>query len=222
MGQLAASIVHETMQPISAAVTNAHAALRSLSTDPPDLGAVREAIDRIVASGSRASDVISRLRALSKKAPPLKDRLAINEAVLDVIALTRSEVVKNDISLRTELAEGLPRIQADRVQLQQVILNLVINAVDAMRGVGEGSRELRVGTDGDASGGVVVSVQDSGPGVNSESLDRVFEAFYTTKPHGMGMGLSICRTIVEAHGGRIWASPSSGPGATFQFVLPAA
>ena len=222
MGQLAASIVHETMQPISAAVTNAHAALRSLSSEPPDLGAVREAIDRIVKSGSRASDVIGRLRALSKKAPPLKDSLEINEAVLDVIALTRREVVKNGISLRTELAEGLPRIQADRVQLQQVILNLIMNAVEAMSDVHERPRALLVGTERDATGGVTVRVTDSGPGLSSESFDRVFEAFYTTKPRGMGMGLSICRTIVEAHGGRIWAARGAGAGATLQFALPAA
>ena len=222
MGQLAASIVHETLQPISSAVTNAHAALRWLSTEPPDLGEARAALDRIVKDGSRATDVIGRLRALSKKAPPLKDHLAINEAVLDVIALTRAEVVKNGISLRTDLTDDLPHIQADRIQLQQVILNLIINAVEAMVGVRERRRELVVGTDGDASGGVVVTVTDSGPGVSAESFDRLFEAFYTTKPRGMGMGLSICRTIVEAHGGRIWASPAAGPGATVQFALPAA
>jgi signal transduction histidine kinase/CheY-like chemotaxis protein len=222
MGQLAASVVHETMQPISAAVTNAHAALRSLSDEPPDVGEAREALDRIVMAGNRASDVISRLRALSRKAPPLKDSVAINEAVLDVIALTRGEVVKNGISLRTEFAEGLPRVQADRVQLQQVILNLIMNAVQAMIDVHGRPRELLVGTDRDANGGVVVRVTDSGSGLSSESFDRVFEAFYTTKPHGMGMGLSICRTIVEAHGGRIWASRTAGPGATLEFALPAA
>ena len=221
MGQLAASIVHETTQPISAAVTNAHAALRCLSTDPPDLGELREALDRIVKATSRAGDVIGRLRALSKKAPPLRDSLAINEAVLDVIALTRGEVVKNGVSLRTELAQGLPPIQADRIQLQQVILNLIINAIEAMNGMREGARQLLVGTEKDPSGEVVVRVTDSGPGLNSENFDRMFEAFYTTKPRGMGMGLSICRTIVEAHGGRIWASRMGGPGATLQFALPA-
>jgi signal transduction histidine kinase len=222
MGQLAASIAHETMQPIAAALTNAHAGLRYLSAEPPDLGEVGNALDRIVKAGTQASDVIGRLRALSRKAPPLKDSLSVNEAVLDVIALTRGEVVKNGISLRTALAEGLPRIQADRVQLQQVILNLMVNAVEAMSGIQEGSRQLAVSTEGDGSGGVVVTVQDSGPGLNSESLERVFDSFYTTKPHGMGMGLSICRTIVEAHGGRIWASRPAWPGATLQFALPAA
>jgi C4-dicarboxylate-specific signal transduction histidine kinase len=222
MGQLAASIAHETMQPIAAALTNAHAGLRYLSAEPPDLGEIGNALDRIVTAGTQASDVIGRLRALSRKAPPLKDSLSINEAVLDVIALTRGEVVKNGISLRTELAEGLPRIHADRVQLQQVILNLIINAVEAMSGVGEGLRELVIGTEVDESRGVAVTVRDSGPGLNSESLERVFEPFYTTKPHGMGMGLSICRTIVEAHGGRIWASRPAWPGAALQFALPAA
>jgi signal transduction histidine kinase/FixJ family two-component response regulator len=221
MGQLAASIVHETIQPISAAVTNAHAALRSLSSEPPDVGETREALDRIVKAGNRASDVISRLRALSKNAPPLKDSVVINEAVLDVLALTRGEVVKSGISLRTELAEGLPHVQADRVQLQQVILNLIMNAVEAMMDVQGRPRELLVGTDRDATGGVVVRVTDSGSGLSSESFDRVFEAFYTTKPRGMGMGLSICRTIIEAHRGRIWASRTAGPGATLQFALPA-
>jgi signal transduction histidine kinase/CheY-like chemotaxis protein len=222
MGQFAASVVHETMQPISAAVTNAHAALRSLGSEPPDVDEARAALDRIVKAGTRASDVISRLRALSRKAPPLRDSLAINEAVLDVIALTRGEVVKNGISLRTELGDDVPLIQADRVQLQQVILNLITNAVETMSDVQGRPRELLVSTGRDATGGVVVTVTDSGPGLNPENFDRVFEAFYTTKPRGMGMGLSICRTIVEAHGGRIWASRAAGPGATLQFAIPAA
>jgi len=146
--------------------------------------------------------------------------LEINEAILEVLALTRGEVVKNGVSVQTQLAEGLPLIQGDRVQLQQVILNVIINAVEAMSGVSEGSRELLIGTGQDASGGVLVTVQDSGPGLNLESVDRLFDAFYTTKPGGMGMGLSICRSIVEAHGGRIWASITAGPGAIVQFTLP--
>jgi len=222
MGQLAASIVHETMQPIAAAVTNAHAGLRYLSTEPPDLAEVGNALERIVKAGTQASDVVGRLRALGRKAPPQKDSLSINEAVLDVIALTRGEVVKHGISVRTELAENLPRIQADRVQLQQVILNLMMNAVEAMSGTREGPRELLVATRADESGGVLVTVQDSGPGLSPESAEQVFAPFFTTKPRGMGMGLSICRTIVEAHGGRIWASRPAWPGATLQFALPAA
>jgi signal transduction histidine kinase len=146
--------------------------------------------------------------------------LEINEAILEVIALTRGEVVKNGISVETQLAEGLPPIQGDRVQLQQVILNLIMNAVEAMSGVSEGQRELLIGTEKDASSGVLVAVQDSGPGLNPESFDRLFDAFYTTKAGGMGMGLSICRSIVEAHGGRVWASRTAGPGATVQFTLP--
>ena len=222
MGQLAASIVHETMQPISASVTNAHAALRWLSAESPDMEEVRQALNRIVKDGNRASDVIGRLRALSKNTPPQKDRLAINDAVLEVIAVTRGELVKNGISLQTQLGDGLPIIQADRVQLQQVILNLIINAAEAMNGVDQGSRELLVATGKDAAGGVLVTVRDSGPGLAPESLERLFEPFYTTKPSGMGLGLSICRTIMDAHGGRIWALPRPGPGATVQFALPEA
>ena len=220
MGQLAASIAHEINQPITATVTNAHAALRWLGARPPDLEEVRKALGRIVKDGSRAGDVIGRIRALIKKAPPRKAGLEINEAILEVIALTRGEVVKNGVSLQTQLAEGLPLIQGDRVQLQQVILNLIINAVEAMSGVSERPRELLIGTGKDASGGVLVAVQDSGPGLNPESFDRLFDAFYTTKPGGIGMGLSICRSIVDAHGGHLWAAPYDGPGATFQFTIP--
>jgi signal transduction histidine kinase len=144
----------------------------------------------------------------------------INEAILEVIALTRGEVAKNGVSVQTRLAEGLPPIQGDRVQLQQVMLNLILNAIEAMSGVSEGPRELLIGTGKDASGGVLVAVQDSGPGLNPKSFSRMFDAFYTTKPDGMGMGLSICRSIVEAHGGRIWASSTASPGATIEFTLP--
>jgi len=160
------------------------------------------------------------MRALIKKVPRRKDGLEINEAILEVVALAHGEVVKNSVSLQTQLAAGLPLIQGDRVQLQQVILNLIINAVEAMSGVNEGPRELLISTGKDGSSGLLVAVQDSGPGLNPESFDRLFEAFYTTKPGGMGMGLSICRSIVEAHGGRIWVSRTAGPGATLQFTLP--
>jgi signal transduction histidine kinase len=220
MGQLAASIVHETMQPVSAAVTNAEAGITWLSAQPPNVAEARQALDRIVRDGKRASDVIGRIRALSRKAAPQKDNLAINEVILDVMALTRGEAVKNSISVQTQLAEDLPLIQGDRIELQQVILNLIINAIEAMSDVRERSRELRITTRKDPSYGVLVTVRDSGPGVDPESLQRLFDAFYTTKPGGMGMGLSICRTIVEAHGGKIWASREAGPGATVQFALP--
>ena len=222
MGQLSASIAHEVNQPLAAAVTHAQAALRWLGARPPDLEEARRAVGRIVKEGDRASDVIGRIRALVKKAPPRKDDFEINEAIREVIALTRGEVVKNSVSVETQLAEGLPLIQGDRVQLQQVILNLIINAVEAMSGVSEGARELLISTAKAASDGAVVAVRDSGPGLAPANLERFFEAFYTTKPSGLGMGLSICRSIIEAHGGQVWASSNDGPGTTFQFSLPSA
>jgi signal transduction histidine kinase len=219
MGQLAASISHEVMQPIAAGVTNAQAALHFLDAQPPDLKEAREALDSAIEDGRRATDIIGRIRALIKKAPPQKDALQINQAILEVIALTHGETLKNGVSVRTQLAEGLPLIRGDRVQLQQVIVNLIINAVEAMSVVGDGSRELLLGTRIDEAG-VLVAVKDSGPGLPPESLERLFDAFYTTKPGGMGMGLPICRSIVEAHGGRLWASSPVGRGATIQFTLP--
>ena len=221
MGQLAASISHEVMQPIAAGINNAQAALHWLDAQTPNLEEARQALGHAVNDGNRATDVISRIRALIKKAPPRKEAIETNEAILEVIGLAHGEVVKNNVSVQTQLAEVLPPIQGDRVQLQQVILNLMVNAVEAMSSVSEGSRELLIGTGKDPSG-VLVTVRDSGPGLSPESFDRLFDAFYTTKPSGMGMGLSICRSIVEAHGGRIWASRGVGPGATFQFTLPLA
>jgi signal transduction histidine kinase len=221
MGQLSASIAHEVSQPVAAAVTNAHAALRWLDATPPDLEEVREALDWIVKDGNRASDVIGRIRALIKRAPPQKDGLEINEAIREVIALTRGEAVKHGISVRTQLAAGLPLLRGDRVQLQQVALNLIINAIEAMNGVGEGTREVLISTGQAEPDGVLVAVRDTGPGLAPASLERLFEAFYTTKPGGLGMGLSICRSIIEAHGGRLWATANVPQGAIFQFTLPA-
>src|ERR687891_1254973 len=222
MGQLTASISHEVMQPIAAGITNARTGLRCLGSQPPDLEEVRRALGRIVNEGNRATDIIDRIRSLIKKAPPRKDDLKFNEALLEIIALTHGEVVKHGVSVQMRLTEGLPPIQGDRVQLQQVIINLIINAIEAMSGVGKGSKALLISTGQEGWGGVLVSVQDSGPGLDVEGLDRLFDAFYTTKPGGMGMGLSICRSIIEAHGGRIWALRNVGPGATFQFTLPVA
>ena len=219
MGQLAASISHEVMQPITAGINNTEAALHWL--DAENLAEVREALGHAVREGNRAIDVIGRIRALIKKAPPRKDAFDINQAIREVVGLTRGEVVKNNISVQTQLADGLPRIHGDKVQLQQVILNLIINAVEAMSSVPEDARKLLISARKDV-GGVVVVVQDSGPGLSPESLDRLFDAFYTTKAGGMGMGLSICRSIVEAHGGQIVASRDVGPGATFQLTLPLA
>jgi PAS domain S-box-containing protein len=220
MGLLSASIAHEVNQPISAAVTNAGAALRWLGAQPPDVEEARRALGRLVQNGNRAVDVINGIRALIKKEPPQKGSADINEAIGEVVTLTHGEAVKNGVSVQTQLAESLPPVHGDRVQLQQVILNLIVNAVEAMSGVNQASRELRISTGKDATGGVVVAVQDSGPGLNRESFDHLFDAFYTTKAGGMGMGLSICRSIVEAHGGRIWATGAGGPGATVQFSLP--
>jgi C4-dicarboxylate-specific signal transduction histidine kinase len=220
MGQLAASIAHEIRQPLAVAAGSARAASLWLGTQPPNLDEAQAALGLIAEAANRANDFVDRIRNLIKKAPPRKDSLEINQTIREVIAVTHGEVVKNGVLLKTQLAEELPVIQADRVQLEQVILNLIINAVEAMSGVGEASRQLLIRTGKDASGAVLVAVQDSGPGLSPESFDRVFDAFYTTKPDGMGMGLSICRSIVEAHDGRLWAAPHDGPGATFQFTLP--
>ncbi len=222
MGQLAASIAHEVSQPLAAAATNADAALRWLGARPPDLEEVRQALDRIIVSAGRASGVVGRIRALIKKAPPQRDALEINQGVLEVIALTRSEMAKNGVLLQIQLADGLPLIQGDQAELQQVTLNLILNALEAMTGLTEGPGELRISTGTDASGGVLVTVRDSGPGLSPESMDSVFEPFHTTKPDGMGMGLAISRSIIEAHGGRMWASANDTRGAVFQFTLPAA
>ena len=218
MGQLAASITHEVNQPLGAMVNSANACVRRLGAQ--NLERAQQSALRVITEGQRAADIIGRIRALIKKEPPRTDGVGMNEAIFEVIALTHGEVVKNGVAVQTHLAEGLPRIQGDRVQLQQVLLNLILNAVEAMSGVSERSRELRIGTGPDASGGVLVTVQDSGPGLHPESVDRLFDAFYTTKPGGMGMGLSICRSIVEAHGGQIWTAGAAGPGATVQFTLP--
>jgi PAS domain S-box-containing protein len=221
MGQLTASIAHEVSQPVAAAVTNAHAALRWLGAHPPDLGEARKGLDAIIKAGNRAGDVIGRIRALVKKAAPRSDPLYVNETILEVIEVTRSELIRNGVSLRTELAEGLPLVQGDRIQLQQIALNLMMNASEAMSDISKGSRDLLISTARDRSGGVLVAVRDSGPGLNTESLARLFDPFYTTKPGGMGMGLSICRSIIEAHGGRIWAEANLPQGTTFQFIIPA-
>jgi signal transduction histidine kinase len=221
MGQLTASIAHEVNQPIAAVVTNAHAALRFLGGQPANLEEVRQALDRIIRDGNRAGDVIGRIRALIKKVPARQAELDINEAILEVIELMRSELLRNGVALQTELANGLPLTRGDRIQVQQIVLNLIMNAVEAMADVSNGSRDLLISTAGDISNGVLVTVRDSGPGLTPESLERLFDPFYTTKPGGMGMGLSICRSIIEAHGGRVWAAATVPRGASFQFTLPA-
>src|SRR5882757_8190657 len=220
MGQLTASITHEVNQPITAAVTYALAARRFLSAEPPNFHEVDDALSLIVKEGNRAGEVVGRIRALIKKAPPRKDAVQINDAIIEVIALTRTEAANNGVSVRTQLAEGLPHVLGDRVQLQQVMLNLIVNAIQAMSGIGEGARELQISIDAVPSEGGV-RVRDSGPGFAPADNDRVFEAFYSTKPSGMGLGLSICRSIIEAHNGRLWASPNVPRGAIFRFIAPA-
>jgi PAS domain S-box-containing protein len=221
LGEMTASIAHEVNQPIAATVTNAHAGLRWLSARPPDLEEARQALGRIVRDGSRAGEVIDRIRALVKKVPPRRDRLDINEAIREVIALTQTEVQQNRVRLQTWLAGDLPLVPADRVQLQQVIMNLIVNAVEAMSSVGDGSRELTIASGKDDANAVFVEVQDTGPGIDPADLDRLFQSFYTTKPDGIGMGLAISRSIIEAHGGRLSAASNQPHGALFCFTLPA-
>jgi C4-dicarboxylate-specific signal transduction histidine kinase len=221
MEHLTASIAHEVTQPIAAAGANAAAGSRWLDAQPPNLEKARHAFGQIVKNSSRAGDVLGRIRSLTKKQPPRKDQLDVNEMVLDVIALIRSEALRQGISMQTELATGLPGVRGDRVQLQQVVLNLILNALDAMSGLDDGLRELVISVGLAESNGVLVAVQDSGPGLNPQHMDHVFDAFYTTKSDGMGMGLAICRSIVEAHEGRLWASANRPRGAVFQFTVPA-
>ena len=241
VGELTASIAHEINQPLAAVVTNANASLRWLSRDSPNLAEACEAIRRIIRDGNRAGEVISRMRALFKKASTTKERLDINEAIEEVVTLAQSEVQRNRVSLQSRLANDLPPVMGDRIQLQQVILNLIINAIEAISGeVGEGPRDLLVSSqkvtqipselekgtfeykalaDAECTH-VLIAVRDSGPGLDPKGLDRLFDAFYTTKPKGLGMGLAISRSIIEAHGGRLWARANAPRGAVFQFTLP--
>jgi C4-dicarboxylate-specific signal transduction histidine kinase len=221
IGRLTASIAPEVTQPIAAIITNAQAARHFLNRQPPDLDEVREVLDCIVAEAYRASDVIYRIRGLFKETPPKREAAEINGAIRDVLELTRGEATKNGVSVRTQFAEPSPVVRADRVQLQQVVLNLIINAVEAMSSMREGARELLICTEKAESNGALVAVRDSGPGLDLKTADRLFEAFYTTKVQGMGIGLAICRSIIEAHGGRLWARANVPCGAIFQFNLPA-
>ena len=221
IGRLTASIAPEVTQPIAAIVTNAQAARHFLDRRPTNLGEVREALDRIVTEAYRASDVIYRIRRLFMETPPKREPADINRAIRDALELTRGEARKNGVSVRTQFAEPSPVVQADRGQLQQVILNLIINAFEAMSGMREGARELLICTEKAESNGALVAVRDSGPGFDLKAVDRLFEVFYTTKVQGMGIGLAICRSVIEAHGGRLWAGANVPCGAVFQFKLPA-
>jgi len=221
MGQLTASIAHEIKQPIATARNNARAALNFLGMHPPDLSEVKEALDCIVADADRAGDIVDRIGSCFKKAPPRKEVVDLNAAILEVTDLTHGEAVKTGVTVSTQLAGELPRIQFDRVQLQQVMMNLIVNAIQSMSGVEDGNRELHISSVSIEPEGVCVAVRDTGHGLRPEILPRVFEPFYTTKPDGMGMGLSISRSIIEAHGGRLWATRCEPRGTLFQFTIPA-
>jgi PAS domain S-box-containing protein len=221
MGQLTASIAHEIKQPIGAAAANASAALRWLGARPPNIEEAREALEHIVNDAMRAGEIIGRIRDLIKKVPPRQDRVDVNEAVCEVIELTRGEAAKYDVSLQTALDERLPRVRGDRVQLQQVMLNLIVNAIEAMSAMSEGPRVLRVSTATDSGQDVSIAVSDTGPGLAADKINHVFDPFYTTKVSGLGMGLSICRSIIDAYGGQLVAMPNVPRGAVFKFSLPA-
>ena len=219
LGQLSASITHEVKQPITAALLNVQNAQSFLTRQQPDVERAKKAIERAVLNGMRVSEVVDRTHALVRKEPVRKDRLEINQAISEVIGLTRGEALKNGVQVRTQLAEGLPVIQGSRVQIQQVMLNLIVNAVEAMSQMSDDCRELMISTEIGADR-VLVAVRDSGPGLSGDAIERSFEAFYTTKSSGLGMGLSICRSIVEDHGGRLWATANVPKGAVFQFTVP--
>jgi C4-dicarboxylate-specific signal transduction histidine kinase len=219
MGELTASLAHEVNQPIAAAVTNANTCLRWLTRDHPDLEEAREAASRIVKDATRAAGIISRVRLLFKKSPTQRELVDVNEAIREMIVLLRSEATRYNITVRMELAADLPRIMGDRVQLQQVLMNLILNSIDAMKEV-DGARELAVKSQRTEKEEVLVSVSDTGVGLPPQQADQIFNAFFTTKPHGTGMGLRISRSIVESHGGRLWAADNSPRGASFHFALP--
>jgi C4-dicarboxylate-specific signal transduction histidine kinase len=217
---LTASIAHEVNQPLSGIITNANTCLRMLAADPPNVDGARETARRTIRDGNRASDVITRLRALFSKKEATTESVDLNEATQEVIALSLSELQRNRVILGTELADDLPLVTGDRVQLQQVVLNLLQNASDAMSGVDDRPRQLRIRTEREEGDRVRLSVQDGGVGFDPQAMDRLFEAFYTTKNDGMGMGLSVSRSIIERHRGCLSAAPNDGHGATFSFSLP--
>ena len=220
MGELAASIAHELNQPLGSIVTTGDACLRWLAANPPNLDEARQAVEAIIRDGTRASSVLVRTRGLLRRGERLRERLDINDVVREVIALLDGELRRNGVSLRTDLPGNLPPVVVDRVLLQQVILNLIMNAIEAMRAVSDRARVLCIRTEEQSSGSIVVLVQDSGVGLDPKQLNRMFEPFYTTKVQGIGMGLTISRSIIEAHGGRLWAVANDGPGSTFCFTVP--
>jgi PAS domain S-box-containing protein len=221
LGELTAAIAHEVNQPLTGLISSGNACLWWLAGDTPNLEAARRSIQRMIDDGNRACAIIGRIRDMVSKSPPRRDALNINDTIMEVLALLRIELSRNDISPRVELSNDLPLVSGDRIQLQQVILNLIMNAIEAMSEIGETQRKLLVASAKDGSDGVLVTIEDSGPGLDGESVDHLFEAFFTTKARGMGMGLAVSQTILQAHGGRMWATPNASQGATFQFTLPA-
>jgi PAS domain S-box-containing protein len=219
MGELTASLAHEVNQPIAAAITDANTCLRWLTRDQPDVQEAREAASRVVKDAARAAGIISRIRLLFKKGTPERELMDVNEIIREMITLLRSEAMRYSISVRTELAADLPQVMGDRVQLQQVLMNLVMNSIDAMEAV-DGTRELAIKSQRSEDEQLLVSVTDTGAGLPPQQAEQVFNAFFTTKPHGTGMGLRISRSIVESHGGRLWAGDNSPRGASFYFTLP--
>lgn len=219
MGELTASIAHEINQPLTAVVTHGHACVEWLSANPPNLEKAQQTVQRIIQDGTRAGAVLSRIRALFKKEAPAKDWLDINEVIHELTTFLRDDAVRRHIAIRTDLVPGLAKVKADRVQLQQVVLNLMMNGMDAMAETSDRVKELLISARGDESE-IVVRVEDSGAGLVPEATERIFNPFFTTKPHGIGMGLSISRSIIESHEGRLWASPRPSGGAIFQFTLP--
>ena len=222
LGEMSASIAHEVNQPLGSITINAEAAQQYLAEDPPKVAEARPLVDRIAASVERASNVIRRIRTLSKKVAPETVRLDLNEVIEETVPLVRSQAISQRVLLRLQLAPQLAEVLADRIQLQQVIINLVVNAIDAMQEVAGRPREVKIRTQACEGDKVLVAVEDTGVGIEPDKANKLFDAFFTAKPDGMGMGLSICRSIIQAHGGRIWASANAGPGATIQFTLPQA
>ena len=220
LGEFATSIAHEINQPLAGVVTNGQACLRWLGRAVPDLAEARAAVERIIRDGTRAGEVIARIRALVRKAAPQRTRLAMNEVIAEVLALAEGELRRHGVALYTDLAAALPLVLGDRIQLQQVLLNLLLNGMEALRGVTDRPRALIVRSQPEESAAIRVSVQDVGPGIPPQDLERIFTAFMTTKPEGLGIGLAVSRSIIEAHGGRLWATLNDGPGATVQFTLP--
>ena len=221
LGELNATIAHEVNQPLTGLISSGNACLHWLAGDTPNLEAARRSIQRMIDDGNRASDIIGRIREMVRKSTPRRESVNINDCIVEVLALIRAELSRNYISSRVELSNDLPLVSGDRIQLQQVILNLIMNAIEAMSETGEHQRNLLITSAKDGAIGVIVTIRDSGVGLDQKFLDRLFEAFFTTKARGMGMGLAVSQTILQAHGGRLWATPNASQGATFQFTLPA-